>query len=72
MVKSRNPLILMVGPGGFEPPTSTVSRALVGSLTFSGYYSPLLLLTFSTSSGGKAFLINLLSFCLSTAQKRHN
>ena len=26
MVKSRNPLILMVGPGGFEPPTSTVSR----------------------------------------------
>ena len=21
-----NPLILMVGPGGFEPPTSTVSR----------------------------------------------
>jgi hypothetical protein len=26
MVKSRNPQIFMVGPGGFEPPTSTVSR----------------------------------------------
>jgi hypothetical protein len=38
MVKSRNPLNFMVGPDGFEPPTSTVSRGAGDLLRLSRFF----------------------------------